>query len=582
MEEYTMSLKSRYKAKTQVCTISDDQWPPPVVNRVFRLAMIKAKEVEQRNIRDDFVRKTITGKVDDILRKKAPIELTDIFKNIKEEKGQRRMLLIEGAPGCGKSTLALHICQQWADGKIFQEYRQVVLVRLREQAVQNAKTIADILPQGTTMGHEIEQELRACNGQEVLFVLDGWDEFPKTAPGRSVIGSILDNTLLHDSSVIITSRPTSSANLHHIVFSRIEILGFTKDELKQYFTECLENNIKNVETLQQRIQENPVLAGSCCLPLSASILVHLFKFAKELPNTQFGIFSSLVRNCIYRHLRKSPQHKISGIKSLDDLPQIIKGPFLDICKIAYEGVMNDRIIFNLDPDFNTLGLLQGVESFTDCGTSHSYNFLHLSIQELLAAIYMATQLKPVEQVAQFRKLFGRARFSAVFQFYAAKTKLQTPGIKNVVVEAIGECLDDRTITELTQDSDNSDSDSDSHSIDSDSDSRSSDSSLSKEPQPLILSLIHCLYEAQDKDLYELVVQQFTDLQLNLNNINLNPADCLVVGYFLNHCRQFEVDINSCDIGDDGCKTLFREGAVYDLQILSYVVISSMAWHARMK
>ena len=557
MEDYTASLKSLYKAKTQVCTIDDDQWPPPVMNRVFRLAMIMAEQVERTNIRDTFVRKTITGKVDDILRKKVPIELEDIFKNIKQ--GERRKILIEGAPGCGKSTLALHICQQWVDGKLFQEYRQIVLVRLREQAVQNANTIADILPQGNTMGHEIEEELRACNGQEVLFVFDGWDELPKTATGRSIIRSLLDNTQLHDSSVIITSRPTSSANLHHTVNSRIEILGFTKDELKQYFAECLENNIKNVETLQQRIQENPVVAGSCYLPLNASILVHLFKFAKELPNTQFGIFSSLIRNCIYRHLRKTTEHKISGIKSLENLPQILQGPFQDVCKIAYEGVMSDRIIFDLDHDFNTLGLLQGVESFTDCGMSHSYNFLHLSIQELLAAIHMATQLTSSEQVAQFQKLFGRARFSAVFQFYAAKTKLETPGIKDVVIEAIGKCLDDNTITELTPHSDNSDLSS----VDSDSDSNSSDSSSSKEPQPLILSLLHCLFEAQDKDLYELAVQQFKDLKLSLYGISLNPADCLAVGYFLTHCKQFEVDLSFCSISDDGCKTLFREGAAYD-------------------
>ena len=141
------------------------------MNRIFRLAMIMAEEVERRNIRDDFVRKTITGKVDDILRKKVPVKLEDVFKNVKE--GQRRKILIEGAPGCGKSTLALHICQQWADGILFPEYRQIVLVRLREQAVQNAKSIADILPHSNTMGREIEEELTACNGQEVLFVLDG-------------------------------------------------------------------------------------------------------------------------------------------------------------------------------------------------------------------------------------------------------------------------------------------------------------------------------------------------------------------------------------------------------------------------
>ena len=484
--------------------------------------------------------------MDDILRKKVPVELEDIFKKIKE--GQRRKVLIEGAPGCGKSTLALHICQQWADGKLFQEYRQIVLVRLREQAVQNAKNITDILPQGNkTMGREVEEELTACNGKEVLFVLDGWDELPKSAPGRLIIRNILENTHLYDSSVIITSRPTSSASLHHIVNSRIEILGFTKGELKQYFAKCLENNIKNVETLLQRIQENPVVAGSCYLPLNASILVHLFKFSNELPNTQFGIFSSLIRNCMFRHLRKSTQYDISGIKSLDDLPQKIKCPFKKVCVIAYEGVMKDRIVFDLDRDFNTLGLLQGVESFTDCGMSHSYNFLHLSIQELLAAFHMATQLSSSEQVAQFRELFGRARFSAVFQFYAAKTSLQTPGIQDVVVEAIDKCLDDKEVAELTPHSD----------TDSDSDSNSSDSSSNKEPQPLILSLIHCLYEAKDKALCELVIKQFNDLNLSLQYVTLNPADCLAVGYFLTHCRQFKVDLSFCSIDGDGCKTLFR-------------------------
>ena len=588
MEGYTASLKSLYKAKTQVCTIDDDQWPPPVMNRVFRLAMIMAEELERTSIRDDFVRETITGKVDDILKKKVPIKLEDIFQeNIK--KGKRRKVLIEGAPGCGKSTLALHICQQWAEGKLFQEYRQIVLVRLREQAVQNAKNIADILPQGNTIGREIEEELKACNGQEVLFIFDGWDELPKTAPGQSVIVSILDNTQLRDSSVIITSRPTSSADLHRIVNSRIEILGFTEDELQQYFAECLENNIKNVETLQQRIQENPVVVGSCYLPLNASILVHLFKFAEELPNTQFGIFSSLICNCMHRHLRKSTKHKISGITSLEDLPQIIQGPFQDVCKIAYEGVMEDRIIFDLDYNFNTLGLLQGVESFTGCGTSHSYNFLHLSIQELLAAFHMATNLRPSEQVEQFKQLFGRARFAAVFQFYAAKTKLKSRGIQKVVVKAVKKCLAHPEITELSpQDAARNHSvfkklkdvvveavkkrlgnPTQEHVQDYTTQDTAQNHSTSKhvKPQPLILSLLHCLYEAQDKALCELVVQQFKDSELNLGGISLNPADCLAVGYFLTHCKQFIVNLGSCSIRDDGCKTLFKDGAVYDLRAL---------------
>ena len=84
--------------------------------------MIMAEEVQRRYIEDDFVRNTITGKVDDILKKKVPIELKDILG------GQQKKVLIEGAPGCGRSTFSRHICRQWTDGQLFQEYSQVILV----------------------------------------------------------------------------------------------------------------------------------------------------------------------------------------------------------------------------------------------------------------------------------------------------------------------------------------------------------------------------------------------------------------------------------------------------------------------
>ena len=548
LKDYTSYLKSVYKTKTQVCSSDDDDhWPPPVTNKVFRLAMIMAEEVRRRNIEDDFIRNTITGRIDDILKKKVPIELTDIFEKIRE--GQQKKVLIEGAPGCGKSTLSLHICHQWMEGKLFQEYRLVILVTLREQAVQDAKRIADLLPRrDEAMAHEVEEELTSCDGKGVLFVFDGWDELPQNVQRCSIIKDILNNTNLHNSSVIITSRPISSMSLHKVVNFRIEILGFTKDELQQYFAGCLENDTKNVDLLQQRIQENPTVAASCYLPLNASILVHLFKCdGNMLPKTQFGIFSALICNCIFRHLRKSTHHEISEVKSLDKLPQVVKEPFKRICAIAYNGVMEDKITFDLDRGFNTLGLLQGVESFAVSGMSHSYNFLHLSIQELLAAIHMATQLEDSQQIEQFRKLFGQARFSAVFQFYAAKTKMQTPGIDEIVIEAVKKCLQDKRAKQLTYDAD----------------PNSGASDFGHKPQPLLLSLLNCLFEAQDSSLCQLVVKEL-NLQLNLNGISLNPADCLSVGYFLTHCEGFEVNLSFCSIGDDECKTLFRQGEVYNL------------------
>ena len=557
-----------------------DQWPPPIADnmRVCHLAMIKAEKIQRKHVEDDFVRMTITGKVDDILQQKVPVELQNIFTQIEE--GKPRKVLLEGAPGCGKSTLSFHICQQWREGNLFQEYRLVILVRLREQAVHTAKDIADLMPRRDKL-RQVSEELFVSRGKGILFVLDGWDELP---PG-GVPGCAVIKELLHSPSfdVIITSRPTSSMSLYalKVLHTRIEILGFTEKELRRYFASCLDN-VTQIETLQQSIRKNPVIAGTCYLPLNASILVHLFKyFDHELPETQFEIFDALVCNCILRHNMKKSDKRISGIKSIADLPPMIKDQFAKICKLAYKGVMKDVIIFEskdwqLDSDFNTLGLLQGVQSLIVAGTSHSYNFLHLSIQELLAAIHMATQLEPSKQVKKFKQLFGRPRFAVVFQFYAAKTKLKTPGIQKVVVKAVKKYLADPKIIELTPEATaqnhsafkklkdamvaavtrRSANPPARHAQDY---TTAQNPSISKhvEPQPLILSLLHCLYEAQDSTLCQLVVQQFKG-KLGLFHISFNPADCLAVGYFLIHCKP---------VGDEGCKTLFGGGAVYDLRIL---------------
>ena len=189
--------------------------------------------------------------------------------------------------------------------------------------------------------------------------------------------------------------------------------------------------------------------------------------------------------------------------------------------------------------------------------AHSYNFLHLSIQELLAAIHMATKLDPGEQVAQFQELFGRARFSAVFQFYAAETKLKTHGMNKIVIQVVQKCIKDKKATELIPHSG------------ANSDQNSGSSSLGHKSQPLLLSLLHCLFEAQDKTLCQLVAKELEG-ELSLENISLNPADCLSVGYFLTHCTQFVVYLSGCSIGVDGCKALFRKGQKYDLQYLEYV------------
>ena len=120
---------------------SSNQWPPSATHKFFRLAMIKTAPVKREHIDDEFVRQTITGKVDDILQHKYPIELKNIFL---ATPGRRKVVLLEGAPGCGKSTLSVYICQQWEKGQLFNQFQLVVLVQLRDPAVQNAECLADL------------------------------------------------------------------------------------------------------------------------------------------------------------------------------------------------------------------------------------------------------------------------------------------------------------------------------------------------------------------------------------------------------------------------------------------------------
>ena len=510
----------------------DDQWPPRISDKIFRLAMIKT-EWEAHTDKDLVREKTITGKVDNVLQHKLPIELKDVFKGLEED--QRRLVLMEGAPGSGKSTLSLFICQQWTAGCLFQEYKLAILVRLRELVIQNAKNICELLPQQTErMGQYISDEIITSNGKDILFILDGWDELPRNQD-QTVLLKLIKGLLLQKSSIIITSRPTTTACLHSLVSTRIEILGFTKKELHHYFLACLHNSIENADKLLQIIKANPILEGTCYLPLNASIMVHLFKCGGNvLPTTQYGIFTELICSLIYRHLKKSGQH-IDELMSLDELPSEVDKQFQVLCAIAYEGIMEDTVIFQLGSKFNTLGLLQGVESFAIRGKSYSYNFLHLSIQEVLAAIHMATELNESEQTEQFKKLFGRPRFSTVFQFFAAKTKLRTSGISGIAKQVARKCTVDRP---------------------------------QSEDRIHLVSLIHCLYEAQDSSLCQLVVDELK-LKLNLgtfhyfdqDTISLNPADCFCLGYFLTFCKDFEVELAHCSIGDSHCKSLFRQGEV---------------------
>ena len=518
---YHFSAEVRKRYQKSLSSLSPIEWIPSPTRKIFRLAMIQRERVQQGHVEDRFVQMTITGRIDDILFTKSPIQLENIIRDA----DTNEIILIEGAPGSGKSTLAVHICQRWSKGELFQQFTVVILVQLRDPAVQRAKTIADLLPiDNAAIASELGDDLVATNGHGVLWVLDGWDELPLHLQQHSIFYDLLLR-MLDKCSVIVTSRPISSGNLHSIVSSRIEVLGFTQKEQRQYFTECLKGDTKALEALLEKIQANPVVQSICYLPLNAAFVVHTFKYrGQSLPNTEYEIYLSVILSCIQRHFEKEGRglDLSRELVSLYDLfrSETVREPFQRLCELAYHGVMENKVTFSssdLPQGSNTLSLLQAIASFLQKEKSVFYNFLHLSVQEILSAYYIATWLPEDKQISQFQQLFNQPRFAAVFQFYAAITKLKCPGIRQVIARIV-----------------------------------------EAKSKPLLLHLLHCLYEAQDPSICLYVVERL-ECQLDLRATSLSLLDCLCIGYFLSSVAGKEIHVNfyQCRIGDLGAKYLTK-------------------------
>ena len=549
LSSYRTYLQSRYRT---MVSISSTQWPPVQTMKVFKLAMIQKERIQRGRINDDFIRMSITGKVDDILQHKTPIDIENIFTNCGDK---RRFVLIEGAPGSGKSTLALHICQEWAKGKLFQEYDIVILVRLKDPHIREAKTVADLLPcADEAMAKEAETAMKAQFGRGVLWVLDGWDELPSDLPiiRKLILPETFRESPLHQSTVIVTSRPLSSAELHPLVSSRVEVLGFTPHELEQYFKECLQGDARAVHTLLERIRENPVVESSCYLPLNAAIVAHVFLSSDHsLPKSNHEIFTEVVKSSLKRYLqdRRGITISVGNITSPNSLPSEIRIPVKHLCRLAFYGIESNKLTFN-ESDLSALtiskgiseyGLLQSVPSMVSDGHQIYFCFLHLSIQELLAAVHI-TYMSPKKQISVFQELFGTPQFNTVFQFYAGFTKLRVsrpflnklPRFLCPMPTSVYNLLKKIVKKEVKK---------------------------NQNEKPLLVFLLHCLYEAEESSLC-MKLAGFLDHCLNLAGTTLAPLNCLSVGYFVSVTSSvifdtFRIKLQDCSISDQGSKFLVR-------------------------
>ena len=431
---YGSHLRSVYRVGPR--HLLSTEFPPSPTRMIFNLALITDRSVRYGESFKRVLELLQEGKVEEIMAKKKQVLLEDIFKT-EPHPGCPMLILFEGAPGAGKSTLAGFICQKWGSKELFQEFEIVIFVRLNDPNVQSARSLGDILHGSSPDTQQIVSSLKSKRGQGVLFVLDGWDEFAPQLDGESFIKQLIcspEDISMQLRSVIVTSRPVASGQLQHYCSSRIEILGFSPEELKHYFQEALENDSDSVAKLEQSLKEKSLIKKSCSLPLNAVIIAHIFLCTDgSLPATIHDVFRMLVHVTINRHMNKLGQNCSLALNDKDylkKLPSHFQDCYDNLCKLAYDGVKKNSTTFfvsdleahGISSSNEMLSLLQGVSSLTSSGQTTFYSFYHLTLQELLATHFIL-KLPIDEQFEAFKPLFGQPRFVAVFQFYTSQLQL---------------------------------------------------------------------------------------------------------------------------------------------------------------
>ena len=340
-----------------------------------------------------------------------------------EQVGKGRVIVIEGAPGIGKSTLAWELCRKWEEYASMKVFSLVIFLRLREKKVQNISDLSSLFYAYQRSDRmSLVDEVQNNQGKDVLFVLDGFDELPKSLQQECVLVDLLQKSILPKSTVLVTSRPAAMDRLLTIrpvieKRERIEIFGFSQESIEAYAATVFSSSKAELEGFKSYISRssNPAINSLMYVPLYAAFVVIIYKSTTSkgsLPCTITQLYTQLCLTILNRYLKSKT--KYPSVHNFENLPQGLYKQFLDLSKLAYEGFTKEIVIFYSDigEDF---GFLDAVPDLYG-GCDVSFNFLHLTLQEFLAA-YHISRLSD-SGVELFRNRGKDKRWNVVWRFVA--------------------------------------------------------------------------------------------------------------------------------------------------------------------
>ncbi|XP_051991776.1 NACHT, LRR and PYD domains-containing protein 3-like [Xyrauchen texanus] len=408
---HQQKLKTKLKEKFQRITEGmSNQSSSTLVNEIYtELYITEGGSAEINNEHEVRQIETASRRAE---TQETPIKCNDIFKALPGQDKAIRTVLTKGVAGIGKTVSVQKFIVDWTEGKANQDVHFIFPLPFRELNLMKHKNISlmDLLHQFFTDTKELRSTF--LDDYKVIFIFDGLDEcrlpldfqnndilwdVTESASVDVLLTNLIKGNLLPSALLWITSRPAAANQIPpECVDQLTDVRGFNDPQKDEYFRKRIKD-----ERLANRIithmKSSRSLYIMCHIPvfcwISATVLQRLLSEAEsaEIPKTLTQMFTHFL---IFQSKLKS--QKYDG-KCEVDLQQARKR-ILSLGKLAFQQLEKGNLIFYEEDlrecgiDVREASVYSGVctqifrEEF-GLQLGKVFSFVHLSIQEFLAALY---------------------------------------------------------------------------------------------------------------------------------------------------------------------------------------------------
>uniref|UniRef100_A0A671TLN0 NACHT domain-containing protein n=1 Tax=Sparus aurata TaxID=8175 RepID=A0A671TLN0_SPAAU len=386
-----------------------------LLNRIYTELYITEGQSEEVNTQHE------VRQLETVSKKKTfsetPIRCCNIFKASPDQQRRIRVVLTNGIAGVGKTFSVLKFTLDWAEGSENQDVSLLVLLSFRELNLirdEQYSLLRLLHVFHPTLQKVTAEKLAVC---KLLFIFDGLDEsrlsldfnnheVVSDVTQKSSVSVLLTNLiqgkLLPSALVWITSRPAAANQIPPSCVDRVtEVRGFTDVQKEEYFRRRFSD-----EDLSSRIISHIKTSRSlhimCLIPvfcwITATVLDHMLTTDQrgELPKTLTDMYSYFL---LVQTKRKKQKYDEGRETSPQELTEADREVLLKLGRLAFEHLKTGNIMFYQE-DLERCGLNVTEASVysgvcTEIFKRESvifqktvYCFVHLSVQEFLAAVYM--------------------------------------------------------------------------------------------------------------------------------------------------------------------------------------------------